>query len=244
MIRFFMSFIILVFFHLSLCGTGFSAQSTDDVPASSDLKRSARSEILGKQTESPELAEEYIVGHGDILSVSVYGEGDMAASTASGSVRSDAPEGTARGAAGTGVVVMMDGRISLQHIGDVEVVGMTLTQLADYLKKLYVTIFDDPIITTTLVQSNSLRYTVMGNVAQPGIFHLDYPMTIVQTIARSGGFTEWANKEITVVRQKLREVDERLFQRNSLEFDYDDFVSGKGLKNNISIRSGDTIIVH
>ena len=167
----------------------------------------------------------------------------MAPSSAGAVPRPDATPDAPRGA-GTGVVVMMDGRVSLQHIGDVQVTGMTLTQLADYLKKLYATIYDDPIITTTLVQSNSLRYTVMGNVAQPGIFYLDYPITIVQTIARSGGFTEWANKEITVVRQKLKETDKELFQKNKLEFDYDDFVSGKDLDNNIFIRSGDTIIVH
>ena len=34
-----------------------------------------------------------------------------------------------------GVTVMMDGRISLQHIGDIEVVGITLTDLANLLKK-------------------------------------------------------------------------------------------------------------
>ena len=241
--RFYTFFAIPLFSLLLYSTLSFAAQSTFDVPASNELKQSARAEILGRAGEPLESAEEYIIGTGDVLSVSVYGEGDMAPSSASAVPRPDATSDAPRGA-GTGVVVMMDGRISLQHIGDVQVTGMTLTQLADYLKKLYATIYDDPIITTTLVQSNSLRYTVMGNVAQPGIFYLDYPITIVQTIARSGGFTEWANKEITVVRQELKETDKALFQKNKLEFDYDDFVSGKDLVKNIFIRSGDTIIVH
>jgi len=59
---------------------------------------------------------------------------------------------------------MMDGRISLKDIGDVEVVGLTLDEHADYLKKLYSTIYENPIVITTLIQSNSLRYTVMGKV--------------------------------------------------------------------------------
>ena len=92
----------------------------------------------------------------------------------------------------------MDGRISLLHVGDVNVVGMTLTQLADYLKKLYATVYADPVITAVLMQSNSRRYTVMGQVNQPGVFPLDYPIAIVQSIARSGGFTEWAKRDITV----------------------------------------------
>ena len=241
--RLFIPIVISTFISLVVSTTCFSAQSTIDVPASTELKRSARTEILGEAGDPLENVEEYIIGTGDVLSVSVYGEGDMAPSSAGAAPRSDATTDAPRGG-GTGVIVMMDGRISLQHIGDVQVTGMTLTQLADYLKKLYSTIYDDPIITTTLVQSNSLRYTVMGNVTQPGIFYLDYPITIVQTIARSGGFTEWANKEITVVRQKLKEIDKGLFQKNKLEFDYDDFVSGKNLLSNILIRSGDTIIVH
>ncbi len=241
--RFYTFFAIPLFLLLLFPPLSFTAQSTIDVPASTELKQSARAEILGDAGESLENKEEYTIGTGDVLSVSVYGEGDMAPSSAGALPRPDAASDAPRGA-GTGVVVMMDGRVSLQHIGDVQVTGMTLTQLADYLKKLYATIYDDPIITTTLVQSNSLRYTVMGNVAAPGIFYLDYPITIVQTIARSGGFTEWANKEITVVRQELKETDKGLFQKNKLEFDYDDFVSGKDLNNNIFIRSGDTIIVH
>ena len=97
---------------------------------------------------------------------------------------------------------MMDGRISLKDIGDVEVVGLTLAELADYLKKLYSTIYDNPIVITTLLQSNSLRYTVMGKVLKPGIFKLEHPMTLVQVVAQAGGFNEWAGKEITVVRKE------------------------------------------
>jgi polysaccharide export outer membrane protein len=138
----------------------------------------------------------------------------------------------------------MDGRISLKHVGDVEVVGLNLTELADYLKQLYQAVFEDPIVTTTLVQSNSLRYTVMGKVNSPGIFFLDFPLTAVQVIARSGGFTEWANKKMTIVRQDLQDADRHLFTDHTLEFDYDAFVSGDKLDRNIAIRSGDIIIVH
>ncbi len=200
-------------------------------------------EVLGERVTNLQRDSEYVIGHGDILTVSIFEEGDMAATAAPnigrGEQSMDAPR-----TANSGTRVMMDGRISLRDIGDVEVVGLTLTELADYLKKLYAVIYSDPIVTTTLAQSNSLRYTVMGEVAQPGIFFLDYPMNLVQVIARSKGFTEWANKELTVVRQKLRDGDKKLFKGNTLEFDYDDFVSGKKLETNIYIQSGDIVIVH
>jgi polysaccharide export outer membrane protein len=122
---------------------------------------------------------------------------------------------------------------------------MTLTQLADYLKKLYATVYADPIVTAVLMQSNSRRYTVMGQVANPGVFQLDYPITVVQSVARSGGFTEWANHDITVVRAGdgvKTEAGES--GKNTIEIDYDDVVKGKELDSNIHIQSGDIIIVH
>ncbi len=231
----------------------FAAQSTADVTVSAETKASVLKEILSARTEQKSPEKEYVIGYGDILTVNIDEEGDMAASSVTGLSRqgesggaparqeqtSDAPR-----TANTGTMVMMDGKISLRHIGDVEVVGLTLTELADYLKKLYATIFDNPIVTTTLVQSNSLRYTVTGKVAQPGIFFLDYPITLMQAVARSGGYTEWANKDITVLREKINAEDKVRFEGNTMKFDYDKFVSGKALDSNIFVRSGDILIVH
>ena len=148
----------------------------------------------------------------------------------------------ARARDGSGVQVRIDGKVSLRHIGDVEAAGLTLTQLADYLKIIYATVFDDPVVTTVLVQSNSQRYTVMGKVTTPGVFQLDYPVTIVQAIARSGGFTEWANSKITLVRKDGPK--DKLFEGNTFKFDYDGFMKGKNLERNILVQPGDTLIVH
>lgn len=139
--------------------------------------------------------------------------------------------------------VRMDGMISLKHIGDIKAMDLTLTQLADYLKVIYATVFDDPVVTTVLVQGNSQRYTVMGKVTAPGVFVLDYPINIVQAVARGGGFTEWANSDITLVRKDAPSGD-NLFKGNTLEFDYDDFLKGQKLEKNIFVKSGDIIIVH
>ena len=198
--------------------------------------------MFGSKSDSLPSEEEYVIGYGDILTVSIFEEGDMSVSapinTGRDNQATDAPR-----SAGSGTSVMMDGRISLRNIGDVEVVGLTLTELADYLKKLYSVIYDDPIVTTTLAQSNSLRYTVMGEVIAPGIFFLDFPMNLVQVVARSGGFTEWANRKITVVRKKIKDEVKPLFKENTLVFDYDDFISGKTLDKNIFVRSNDIIII-
>ena len=235
--------IIHVILLIFITSSAYSAQSTADVSISSNQKKSMLQDILGDTTGRLQGEDEYIIGHGDILTVSIFEEGDMSVSAQPAAPRDtqtiDAPR-----PANAGTQVRMDGRISLKHIGDVEVVGLTLTELADYLKKLYSIIYEDPIVTTTLAQSNSLRYTVMGEVATPGIFFLDYPMSLIQVVARAGGFTEWANRKITVVRKQLKEKDKGLFRKNTLIFDYDDFISGKTLDKNIFIQSGDIVIIN
>lgn len=222
-----------------------AAQSSADAPADDKLKEKLRSEIVGK-TVFPGEEKEYVIGYGDVLSVSIYGEGNMAAGPASGpEPEAQAGGRDAHGNAAGGAVVRMDGRISLLHVGDVNVVGMTLTQLADYLKKLYATVYANPMVTAVLVQSNSRRYTVMGEVRSPGVFNLDYPITVVQAIARSGGFTEWANHNITVVRagDGIKTTSGE-GGKNTIAIDYDDLMKGKKLESNVYIQSGDIVIVH
>ena len=84
----------------------------------------------------------------------------------------------------------------------------------------------------------------MGQVKTPGVFPLDYPITIVQSIARSGGFTEWAKQRVTVVRagDGVKTSAGGEGGKNTVKFDYDDLVKGKGLDKNIYIKSGDIVV--
>ncbi|MGB3223019.1 MAG: polysaccharide biosynthesis/export family protein [Desulforhopalus sp.] len=221
--------------------SGMAAQSTADVPVTKELLTSARDRILGPSAQKVKDTQEYIIGHGDVLSVQVYGEGDMSIEAPSGTRVAETEGDSLRSGVGR-VIVRIDGKISLKHVGDVPAVGFTLTQLADYLKEIFATVYDDPVVTVVLGQSNSQRYTVMGKVLAPGIFYLDYPINLVQVVARCGGFNEWANSELTVVRKDAG--DSELFRSNTLKFDYDDFLAGKKLERNIFIKSDDIVIVH
>ncbi|WP_163337098.1 polysaccharide biosynthesis/export family protein [Desulfopila sp. IMCC35008] len=235
--------VMIIGFLLLLGSPVFAAQSTKDVTASDALKKEAMGMVLGNDSPMPHEQGQYVVGHGDILEVQVYGEGSMAVSAPGGGRTDDGGEGEGLRGSGSGVQVRIDGRISLKHLGDVQAVGMNLTELADYLKILYETVYEEPIVTVVLKQSNSQRYTVMGKVSSPGIFYLDYPINLVQVVARCGGFNEWANSELTVVR-KNGEKPENLFDGNTLSFDYDDFLKGKSLEKNVLIQAGDIIIAH
>jgi polysaccharide biosynthesis/export protein len=228
---------VLCFLMIPLVGK--SAESSADVSASPALKESARAEVMANPKDAAKEGE-YVIGIGDILNVSIYGEGDMAATTSSGT---DTTAASAGKSANSPIEVRVDGDISLKHIGDVKAVGMTFTQLADYLKKLYAQIYDDPVVTAVLVRTNR-KYSVMGKVAKPGVYPLNDTISLVQAIANSGGFTEWANREVSVIRKDVNEKDAKMFKNGVHDFDYDDFLDGKDMQNNIDIQANDVIVAH
>jgi polysaccharide export outer membrane protein len=222
---------------LLLVNDSLAAQSSADIPLMENQAKEARDRILG-DAKIPS-TDPYVIGIGDILGVEVYGEGDM---SIGGSVAAREGEETPLSGA-SGAQVRIDGRVSLRHIGDIEAVGFTLPQFANYLKELYASVFDNPIVTVVLKQSNSKRYTVMGKVGKPGIYYIDSPIDIVQAIARCGGFAEWSNGELRLIRKNPQKSKE-LFTGNALIFDYDDFLDGKHLEKNVLLEDGDIMIVN
>lgn len=98
--------------------------------------------------------------------------------------------------------VRPDGRITLQLVGDLMVVDMTPTQLAEALKTRYATELKKPEVTVIVRQFAAQKVFVDGEVGRPGLLQLVGPMTVSQAIAQSGGFGYDARKtQVIVIRQ-------------------------------------------
>ncbi len=162
-----------------------------------------------------EPGETYLIGLGDILEVQVWNEPDLSRTMS----------------------VRLDGAISLSLVGDVQAVGRSIPDLSRLLEKKFAELVEEPTVTVILIESRSRRYYLIGQVAQPGEFSLDYPISLLQAIARAGGFSEWAKKEEVEV---FRRHDGK---EQMLKFDYDAFVKGRNLKQNILVEPGDTIVI-
>ncbi len=158
---------------------------------------------------------EYVIGRGDQLQIMVWKEQDLSQNMA----------------------VRIDGRISMPLIGDVEAAGKTIAVLTRDLEKRFSEVVTDPSVSVMLIQSKSWRYYIVGKINQPGEFPIDFPITVLQAIAKSGGFAEWAKTEdITILRQ----MDGR---EKIIKFNYDALTKGNDLAQNINIKPGDTIII-
>ena len=158
---------------------------------------------------------EYLIGIGDVIEIQVWHEPDLSRT----------------------LTVRLDGRISLPLVGDVDVAGKSTREVDQYLENKFSELVTEPAVAVIIIESRSQRYYVVGQVSQPGEFPIDSPLTLLQVIARSGGFQEWAKRDqIKVFRREAGE-------EKMLDFDYDDFVKGRNLKQNIFVAPGDTVIV-
>ncbi len=91
---------------------------------------------------------------------------------------------------------------------------------------------------TTVVQFHGDRVSILGEVQRPANLPIaDTPMTVMDAIAGTGGFTTLANtRRVTVLRQNADEV--RIYTINVSEV-----MKGKNVEQNIFLESGDIISV-
>jgi len=150
------------------------------------------------------------------------------------------------------VIVAPDGRISFPLAGHLQAGGRTLEAIeADLKGRLKSQFADDVDITISLLGSKEKPEApplppeppldpsvyVTGEVAKPGQYFFKTRTNVLQAIALAGGLGPFAAEHRIKIRRK-EGGQEVLY-----EFDYDAFTSGEDLSGNMSLRSGDVIIV-
>ncbi len=131
------------------------------------------------------------------------------------------------------------GQVFHPLLGNVNVAGKTIDQLQAYLTIAISEYIRDPRVTVTLLESNSAKYGMLGDVREPGVKVLTRPMRIFDAITAAGGITDLGNKSDVVV---LRQDDFGNVQ--TLKVNVKKMMQGKATpEDNLYIQRGDTIIV-
>jgi polysaccharide biosynthesis/export protein len=102
------------------------------------------------------------------------------------------------------IMVPPSGRISLSLIpGGVFVNGKTVDEVADMIAKKYDEYIIDPQVTVSLDKASSYRYSVVGDVGQPGIRLMSHRMTVTEAIAEAGGVLSTGDRsKVYVLRRQ------------------------------------------
>jgi protein involved in polysaccharide export with SLBB domain len=103
-----------------------------------------------------------------------------------------------------GITVPPSGRISLMLVpGGVFVNGKTPEEVARIIEKQYDEYIIDPQVTVILEKAASYRYSILGDVLQPGVRLMNRRMTVTEAIAEAGGVLNTGDKsKIRVLRRK------------------------------------------
>ena len=124
----------------------------------------------------------YQLGTEDVISVTVFGQDRYSKS---------------------GIKVPPSGRVTLALIPDgIFVNGKTVDQVAELIKKRYDEYIIDPQVSVSLDQAGSYRYSVIGDVAQPGIRLMTRRLSVTEAISEAGGILQTGDKKKVFVLRK------------------------------------------
>jgi polysaccharide biosynthesis/export protein len=169
-----------------------------------------------KPTAEAVRTDEYLIGEGDILQISVWGE--PTASVPSATVRPD-------------------GKISMPLLKDIQVAGMTPAQVESMVQQRLEKSIRAPDVTVIVSQINSKKIFLVGAVKKEGPLKFTYRMTVLQALSEAGGLTDYAKRKTIYV---LHTESGRQFR---LPFNYDAVLKGEHMEQNILLSPGDTIVV-
>jgi polysaccharide export outer membrane protein len=131
------------------------------------------------------------------------------------------------------VVVRPDGKITMPLVGEIQAAGLTPIGLGKVVTEALTKYLNNPDVNVTVLQVNSKKYYIMGEVNRPGSFPLITPTRVLEALTNAGGFHEFANtKNIMILRKNQK-----------LKFNYKDVIHGKNMDQNIFVEDGDYIIV-
>ena len=168
------------------------------------------------RTAANAVSEEFVIGTGDVLAINVWKEAEVSRV----------------------VPVRSDGRISLPLVGEIQAGGRTAKQLEAEISTKLKDYVSEPEVTVIVQEIKSQKFNVLGMVMKPGSYVLTNPTTVLDAIAMSGGFRDFAKqKDIYVLRRAADGSQSRL------PFNYKDVVKGHKSTQNVVLQSNDTIVV-
>src|SRR6516225_11185065 len=115
-------------------------------------------------------AAEYLLGPGDVIDVAVWGHSDLARE----------------------VTVSAEGNIVLPLVGVLSASGKSIEHLTSMVARAYADYVLNPQVSLTIKQFRTVRASVLGEVAHPGLYELRAGARLLDFVAAAGGLNEAA----------------------------------------------------
>ena len=158
---------------------------------------------------------EYEIGPEDLLDISVWKEKDLQKE----------------------VLVRPDGWITFPLVGNIEAKGKTALQLQEEITQWLKQYIPNPVVSVSVKKISGYKIFVIGRVNKPGDYVVGRYIDVLQALSLAGGLTPFAEEgNIKIVRKQRG-------KETILRFNYAEVKKGRRLEQNVTLQSGDVIIV-
>jgi polysaccharide export outer membrane protein len=135
------------------------------------------------------------------------------------------------------VIVRPDGKFSFPLTGEISAVGRSAEAVRSEIETKLKTYIPEPVVTVSVTGIAGNQIYVIGQVNKPGAYIMNPQFSILQALSLAGGMTPFAaTNDIIVIR------DGKDGQR-VLKFGYGDVSKGRNLEQNVTLESGDVVVV-
>jgi polysaccharide export outer membrane protein len=231
--------VLIVFF---ITGIAFAQESDrkhipismEDIVRQQAAGASAKSSIdlnerLRAMSGAARFSQDYLLGPGDVIEVTVYGIEELRAKE---------------------LTLDSEGRITLPFINDVRLIGLTPRESEVKIETLYeASVMKNPQVAVSVKEYRSQFVNVLGAVLKPGTYQLTRRAFLVDALAMAGGLlAEKAESKVYVHRASLNadtpaEATAGTGEKQTIEIDLVQLLEKGDINLNIPIYAGDVISV-
>lgn len=178
------------------------------------------SPLMAISADNPDVSQvasggEYEIGPEDLLDISVWKEKDLQKE----------------------VLVRPDGWITFPLVGNIQAKGKTALQLQEEITQWLKQYIPNPVVSVSVKKIAGYKLFVIGRVNKPGDYVVGRYIDVLQALSLAGGLTPFAEEgNIKIIRKENG-------KETILRFNYADVKKGRRLEQNITLQSGDVIIV-
>lgn len=164
---------------------------------------------------------EYRIGAGDVLSIIVWDHPELTN-----------PTGEFRDPESSGRLVGPSGRIFYPYVGELEVAGLTSSEVRRLISARLARVVREPQVDVRIVAYRSQKIKVTGEVKNPSVLSItEQPLTVLEALTESGGLTERAVRNHVVLTRNQKDYTLPLHTQRG------------GWAENFELENGDTLYV-
>jgi polysaccharide export outer membrane protein len=134
--------------------------------------------------------------------------------------------------------IRQDGKITLRLLGEVEVAGMTPTEIGRKIESLMRKYYVDPSVNVRVTNRDSKRFYVFGQVMRPGAYHYTGRDSLLYVLSQTQPTMIAWNSQVKVIHPSHESENRQVMTVN-----VDKIMEQGRLEQNVLLQEGDIVFV-